>query len=390
MSCESKYFSVCEINSKVKNCLAEEFFDYIKVCGEVSSCKIYGNSTYLSLKDVDSSSIISGCIWGNDVTGKSYIEIGKKVIVKCKINCYVKNGTYQLNIIKVKLKDNTVDNLSKLKTYYEKLGYFTAEKNKIALVDNICIITAETGAAIKDILHVFSSKNYRGNITIKNVQVQGVNCPKSVESALKIADSENYNLILVTRGGGSKEDLYGFNDKILVEQIYNMKTPVMTAIGHEIDTLLIDYVSDMAVSTPTRAAEIISDIFLECYGLEKAKEYLNWSKNKIQCDINNYRNKVINIQTLLPSYSKVCQNLIAQVKENTIRMTQKILADINDYRNLVERVKITLEKYNNSMHHIILYNTTINYPVISKEEYDKFMKMNHKFEIIFRDGIVGI
>ena len=383
---------VYDLNLLIKESIINSLPDTISIIAEISSFKEYDSVIYITLKDIDSyrQSTISGCIWKNkSIIDSSIIKVSAKVKIDGTINMFIKNGTYQMNIYNMEL-DQTLkqeNDLKILKEYYEKLGYFKNDSKKpITKVDNICIITAKGGAALQDILHVFKINNYSGSIVVINSLVQGSRCVKSVVSALQIAENNNYDLILITRGGGSKEDLFEFNDKTLVEEIYKMKTPIMTAIGHEIDISLSDYVADAQMSTPTRAAEVISNIFHE-----KSRVYANKLlslKNKIMNLISNEKYK---LECLRNSFDKPQDLLIKRSKEwdeQVNKLKNLIILRILDEKSKISVIQNKAKSYAvNKYPFVVIFCETDGTFILSKEEYTHKMSIGHKMSIFFRDGI---
>jgi len=219
-----KVLTVTEINNKVHQIFKENFDKILTITGEISNLKTSGQNMYMTLKDNESS--ISAVVWSYEKKNVPDIQNGDKIIINGLITTYPKGGNYQINCLNIKL-DGVGDlyaNYVKLKQYYEKLGYFDKNKKKdLGKIKDICIITAIGSAAMEDILYVFKKNNFIGNLTLKSASVQGNTCPKSISESLREMDKLNFDLIIISRGGGSFEDLNGFNQKEVIEAIHCSK-----------------------------------------------------------------------------------------------------------------------------------------------------------------------
>ena len=251
--------SVSDLTDLIKDAIKINFDKGISIIGEISNYKSSKGHIYFTLKDTDSS--INTIVWSY-MSKKINIKLenGSKVIVTGIINIFNKAGTY--NLIAHDIKSVGVGDLHqeylKLKEHYDKLGYFKDDhKKKLPLkINKVGIITASDGAALQDFLYVLKKNNYNGEIYIKNCLVQGKGCPNNVAKCIELLDEMNLDVIVLARGGGSFEDLFGFSDKKVIETVYNCVTLVISAIGHEVDFMLSDFVADISASTPSNAIEI--------------------------------------------------------------------------------------------------------------------------------------
>ena len=255
-------YEVSQFNRLFKEVI-ETNFDYVRIRGEISELKNASSGhIYLTLKDKDS--VLNATIWKQK---KNYIqlspEVGMEVIVTGKISTYAKSiSTYSINIDKLELAGEGA--LLKLiedrKKRLKSQGFFDSiHKKKIPyLPTKIGVITSPTGSVIYDIINRIEDR-CPTNIDIWPVAVQGVIAAENIINAIKGFHNIEYDLkpdlIIIARGGGSTEDLMPFNDENLALAVYYATIPIISAVGHEIDTTLIDYVSDLRASTPTAAAE---------------------------------------------------------------------------------------------------------------------------------------
>tara|TARA_Y100000780_G_C13691159_1_gene419622 strand:+ start:133 stop:1308 length:1176 start_codon:yes stop_codon:yes gene_type:complete len=290
---------VSELASQIKKTITGYFNTYVNVQGEASNVKLSGRNLYFSLKDDDGSLI--DCVFWN-FSQKETFESGDEVIVKGTVITYHRSSKYQLKAFKITKegKGNLNKRFEKLKEKYQKLGYFD-ESNKKTLsneINKIGIITANKADALEDIKSRLAENFFSGKIYIKYCTVQGVKCPIEVSEGIKELDKKNLDVILLARGGGSTEDLMGFSDPKIIEAIYNCKTCVMSAIGHQADYMLSDYVADIRAGTPSIAGEYLTTHQNErIMKYEKIKtDILNVLQYNIQKYISQYELDLVNIE----------------------------------------------------------------------------------------------
>lgn len=262
--------------------------DNIKLSVEVRQPKISNGHMYLNLKD--DYGCISGIIWKSNINDdiKSFKD-GDKIIVLGKLDYYVVRGSISFIINKLLNKEGLGElhkKYEKIKRMFEDKGYFYKE-NKLSIpktIKKILILTSKNGAALYDFYYGLENGNSKVNHTLIDVIVQGNECPSNIINILSSNDiqnnTNNYDLIVITRGGGSFEDLFGFCQPELIECIFNLKTPILSAIGHQVDTTLIDYVADAVAPTPSLAAQFIVD------NNKKYVDTLLYKKNILQQKLN--------------------------------------------------------------------------------------------------------
>jgi len=258
-----KIFTVSEINARIKETIEEEIgFEYVWIVGEISNFK--GNYAsghwYFSLKD-NETQISAVCFkWANQYI-KFLPENGMEVILCGQISVYEKQGSYQVNVRNVEPKGVGAQALAleQLKEKLLKEGLFDEDRKRLLpyLPQRIGIVTSPTGAAVKDILKVLDRRFPNLDILISPARVQGDEAPADIISALgKLYKVKDIELIIVARGGGSKEDLWAFNDEGVAREIAKSPVAVISAVGHEIDITIADLVADVRAATPSMAAEI--------------------------------------------------------------------------------------------------------------------------------------
>lgn len=261
-----KEYSVSEITKNIKGVLEKEF-SYVKVKGEISNFKksSYGH-IYLSLKDENA--VLSVVIFRQFAEYLNInLEDGLEVVVSGKITIYKDRSNYQLmaETVKVSGVGTLLKIIEQRKQKLSKEGLFDVSRKKELpeFIEKVGIITSATGAAVHDIMSRLKDR-YPIEIVLYSTLVQGKDAPEQMIEAIeyfnKLSESEKPNVLIITRGGGSVEDLMCFNDESLVRVTANSDIPIISAVGHEIDYTLIDYASDLRLPTPTAVAEFIAEL----------------------------------------------------------------------------------------------------------------------------------
>jgi exodeoxyribonuclease VII large subunit len=262
-----KEYTVSEVSKAIK-LLIEDQIGYVKIKGEISGFKRASSGhLYFSLKD--SSALISAVLFRGAASSVKFdIEDGLEVFAYGRITTYSGRSNYQIIVEKLEIAGigTIMEMIEQRRKKFLELGYFD-QKHKKSLPfwpRKIAVITSKTGAVIHDILHRIQDR-FPTNILLYPVAVQGSKSHLEVINAIKYFESEveKVDLMIIARGGGSFEDLLPFNEEELIEAVFAAKIPIISAIGHETDTSLIDYVSDLRAPTPTAAAEIATPILSE-------------------------------------------------------------------------------------------------------------------------------
>ncbi len=233
----------------------------ISVIGEVSRVTYHSSGhLYFSLKD-ENSTISCVMFKGNNQRLKFRVQEGMEVIVSGGISVYTPRGSYQINCSN--LEPSGVGALSlayeQLKEKLKKKGYFEKERKKALpkFPQKIILVTSKTGAAIEDMKRVAKKRWELVELILIDTTVQGEDAPVMIANNIKLADSLGADIIVVGRGGGSLEDLWAFNEEIVADAIYKAKTPIVSAVGHEIDVMISDFCADLRAPTPSAAMELI-------------------------------------------------------------------------------------------------------------------------------------
>ena len=252
---------VSDVNAYVKAVLtSDEKLKFIRIKGEISNFKAYPSGhLYFSLKDQEST--ISAVMFNNYAKRIAFSpKNGDEVVVLASVDAYVPRGTYNLNVFEMEevgLGQQLIE-LEKLKKQLASEGLFDeSRKRPINIYPKaIGVITAPNGAAIRDIVTNIKRRYPIADIYVFPSLVQGEQAPASLLKAFKKSQEYDLDTLIIGRGGGASEDLSAFNDEKLVREVARSKMPIIAAVGHEIDTTLIDYIADKRASTPTGAAEL--------------------------------------------------------------------------------------------------------------------------------------
>ena len=254
-------YSVKQVNSYVKNMFSQDFMlNHIYVKGEVSNCKYHTSGhIYFSLKD--ESGTIACVMFASARSGLSFrMQEGQNVIVLGSVSVYERDGKYQLYAKEIILDGAGAlyERFEALKKELEEMGRFAAEyKQPIPrYVKSVGIVTAPTGAAVRDIINISKRRNPYVQLILYPALVQGEGAAASIVRGIRMMERQNVDVIIVGRGGGSMEDLWAFNEEAVARAIFECTIPIISAVGHETDTLISDYVADLRAPTPSAAAEL--------------------------------------------------------------------------------------------------------------------------------------
>ena len=349
---ERKIFSVTDINKHVKEIIEYSFDGYTMVEGEISQLqKSQLGHIYITLKDEKSS--VRCTLWSSRVEKMEVTpKIGLKAIIKCKVSFYDKTGSYQLDILGI-----TSSSIGKFHALFEKLklklkdeGLFDVKFKKPLpeYPKNISVITSLTGSVLQDILKILERRAPGINIEVYGCNVQGDNCSKSIINQLISINKKNTSdIVIIARGGGSLEDLIGYNDEFLARQIYNSKIPVITAIGHETDTTISDLVSDIRAATPSEAAEIATKKSVDDL-LNNIDEYKKALSNSICRIIDNFKSALRELKNIIdknnPSTKIYNYHQTIDIFHETLKT--KLLSNLISKRNKINSLKIKLKGSN--------------------------------------------
>ncbi len=288
-------YTVSEINRYIKTIITHDHaLGSILIRGEISNCKYHTSGhVYFTLKDAGSR--IACVMFAGNRRGLTFtLEDGMSVIAFGSIGVYERDGRYQLYVDDVQ-KDGVGILYERLERLKEKLsgeGLFNDDHKKAVppYSATVGIVTAATGAAIRDIVNVAKRRNPYVELILYPVHVQGETAAKEIACAIRELDKISPDVMIIGRGGGSFEDLFAFNEEEVVRAVYECRTPIISAVGHEVDTALSDFAADLYAPTPSAAAELavcrIDDVF------DKIKEYKNTLMRLMNNRIEVARNKL--------------------------------------------------------------------------------------------------
>jgi len=257
-------YSVGQVNAYIKNMFTQDFvLKHIYVKGEVSNCKYHTSGhIYFSLKD--QSGTVACVMFAGSRKGLAFrLANGQQVVVLGNVNVYERDGKYQLYANEIILDGAGLlyEKFEALKKELEEMGMFSSEyKQPIRkYIRKLGIVTAPTGAAIRDIMNIAYRRNPYIQLVLYPALVQGAQAAGSIAKGIRLLDDYGVDTIIAGRGGGSIEDLWAFNEPLVARTIFECNTPVISAVGHETDTTIADFVADMRAPTPSAAAELAVD-----------------------------------------------------------------------------------------------------------------------------------
>lgn len=387
----NEIFSVSEINNHLKN-IVESNIPYLYVEGEIKNCSHHSSGhIYFSLSD--EKSIIRAVFFKQYNINLDFIpKNGDKVICFGKLSVYERGGSYQLTVQSVNFSGDGYlqQNIEKLKKKLSKLGYFDEKRKKKIpkYPSNVGVITSLSGAAIEDIKSVVK-RRYPTKLHLYPAIVQGEKAEKNIINGINYFNRSDYvDLILITRGGGSQEDLACFNSEKIAKTAFESKLPIISAVGHEIDFTILDFVADLRAPTPSSAAEIITADKSELKTL--FKQLGDSLKKSVSVNLNSL------IYHLDKSYIKL-QNFSPSSKIESYKLE---LSNLNEkFNRAIERLLITKKETLKNLEIKVesFYPKNIfkkGYSVVLKKNKTIFsckeVKKGDNLEIVFRDGKIEV
>ena len=347
-SAEIKIFSITEINKLVKEMLQDNF-PSIWVKGELSNfIEASSGHWYFTLKD-NGAQVRCTMFKGRNSLVKWIPKNGDLIEAQCKIGLYEQRGDYQLNISSLQQAGlgRLFEEFNELKQKLDSEGLFNQEQKKLlpAYPNCIGVVTSPDAAVLRDVITTLKRRNKSLRIIIYPTPVQGKTAPQGIIDALRLANQrDEVDVLILCRGGGSIEDLWSFNDESVVREIYSSTLPIISAVGHQTDITISDFVADLRAPTPTAAAEIISTSYEELLGnLEDFKINLsNIIQNKIEQL--NQRIDLLEKGLVSPIQKIASQNDLIQAL--TDRMQIIIGARLERYQEQIKSYKQNLSHLN--------------------------------------------
>ena len=310
------------------------FLQTVFVKGEVSNCKYHPSGhIYFTLKD--SASALNCIMFAGDRRGLAFrLTEGQQVIAKGSVSVFERDGRYQLYV-----KEVTLDGAGALYEKYEQLKRELAEEGMFApeykqpipkYIHTLGVVTADTGAAVRDIIQIATRRNPYVQIILYPALVQGASAAPSIVNGIRALERQGVDVMIVGRGGGSIEDLWAFNERMVAQAVFDCTVPIISAVGHETDTTIIDYVADLRAPTPSAAAELaVFDVQL----VEKwLMDYGTQMRRQLELKLNQMRTRLMHDEEKLRYL-----NPRAKLKENEKRLDELGAA-------LERRMQATLEQ----------------------------------------------
>lgn len=345
---QQNVYTVSQVNSYIKNMFAQDYMlNSVLVKGEVSNCKYHSSGhIYFTLKDA--SGVIACVMFASSRTGLKFrMEEGMQVIVGGSIAVFERDGKYQLYAKKI-----TADGEGDLYLKFEQLKKELSEQGMFdpcykqpipQFVRKLGVVTAPTGAAVQDIINISKRRNPYIQVILYPAIVQGELAADSIVAGIHALEKEGVDVMIVGRGGGSIEDLWAFNEEKVAKAVFDCSIPIISAVGHETDTTIIDFVSDLRAPTPSAAAE------LAVFELAALDERFNDAYNRLVREmdlvIKRERRKVENGISRLNAVSP--QSKIREKRTYLVKLEDNLSSGMERVlRNRRHRLDIIIEKMN--------------------------------------------
>lgn len=385
-------YSVGQVNAYIKNMFNADFaLNNIYIKGEISNCKYHTSGhIYFTLKD--STGVISAVMFAGNRKGLKFkLEEGQKVITLGSVSVYERDGKYQLYAKQIILEGTGLlyQRFEQLKTQLEEMGLFDKMYKKPIpkYATKVGICTASTGAAIQDIINISKRRNPFVQLYLYPCLVQGQGAAVDIVNAIRCLDSMDLDVIIVGRGGGSIEDLWAFNEEIVAKAIFDCDTPVISAVGHETDFTIADFVADMRAPTPSAAAELA--VFDYSEFMEKQLNYSRLLFSSIDNKLKIYRKSLKSYETSVNLFSPV--NQLQSRRQYSDELMTKLSKELNDVLNdRKHKLQIYAERLNgmsplNKISKGFAYVTDGNKkPLISVSQ----VKADDEMSLIIKDGTI--
>lgn len=333
-------YGVSQINRYIKNMFAQDFMLHsVCVKGEVSNCKYHTSGhIYFTLKE--NGSAMNAVMFAGNRKGLAFrMKDGDQINATGSIEVYERDGRYQLYAREIILAGagDLYQRFEQLKSQLEEMGMFSAEYKKAipTFATRIGIVTAGTGAAIQDIRNITARRNPYVQLILYPALVQGDGAVTSIINGIHALDKMHLDVLIVGRGGGSIEDLWAFNEEEVARAVFECETPVISAVGHETDTTIIDYVADLRAPTPSAAAE------LAVFDYAQFKERIDTAELQLNRSM---RNRIQLVKSRIATYRA---RLIQQNPEHKLNEQKQYLSELSlrfehRMKQLIEQRRMTM------------------------------------------------
>ena len=324
-------YSVAQVNSYIKNMFVQDFMlRSLFVKGEVSNCKYHPSGhIYFTLKDERGT--ISCVMFAGNRSGLAFrLQEGQQVVVGGSVDIYERDGKYQIYAKQIVLDGAGLlyEKFEQLKKELDEMGMFDSfyKQSIPKYVRTLGVVTADTGAAVKDIINIASRRNPYVQIILFPAIVQGEQAAASIIKGIQTLETYGVDVMIVGRGGGSIEDLWAFNEREVAQAIFDCKVPIISAVGHETDTTIADYVADLRAPTPSAAAELA--IFEYRQMEERIRECKDSLRRLLSNKLRLYEGKLENIRVRLKYLSPL--NQIREKRTHAMKLEEQLENGMND------------------------------------------------------------
>lgn len=384
-------FTVSQINSYIRRIFDSDYaLRKIFLKGEISNCKYHSSGhIYFTLKDERST--IRCVMFATDRSKglRFQMENGQMVIVQGNISVFERDGVYQLYAKEIELSGagELYIRYEQLKQELLQLGYFDFEKKKPLppYPESVGIVTALTGAAVEDIKSIAARRNPFVQLYLFPAKVQGEGAAESIAQGIRYFDKSGVDLIIIGRGGGSIEDLWAFNERVVADSIYEAETPIISGTGHEVDMTIADYCADVRAATPSAACELaIPDVYSIIQQFDHYRDELD---GRIQYRIQEYQQRLMDARRLLdarhPGTKLLRQKMLCQSLGE--RLNQSMNIRIKEVRH---RINLQTERLHGlsptarlTGGYVFAQNKE-GHPLVSVDQ----LELHRTFQLIFSDG----
>lgn len=380
--------TVSDLTSQVKKSLYNTFKNTILVVGEISNFRPSRGRAFFTLKD--DTSQISAVMWDFDQNKYPQIKEGKQIKVTGKITLFQKSGSYNITVYDMMLigDGELHQKYMELQKKYSEMGYFdqNIKKSLPNTINSIGIITAPDGAALQDFLYALKENNFIGKVQVMGCLVQGKNCPDNVAKCIEKLDKKKLDVIVITRGGGSFEDLFGFSHPKILDALYNAKTCTISAIGHEVDNMLSDFAADIRQPTPTRAGEVLSS---GGFNISEIDDVIDNLIDKLTNRIDSSKKQLVNLQQLIKSPRDAVDNALSDIQLVEDQLTLLIKNKMSYIERSLNNSNTIMNKHDDkqnilSRDYSILFSDGIQITTI--KDLLIAVKKNKKLKIVMQDG----
>lgn len=341
-------YTVAQVNSYIKNMFTQDYLlRAVFVKGEVSNCKYHSSGhIYFTLKD-DKGTIACVMFAGNRAGLSFKMEEGQMVVVGGNIDVYERDGKYQLYAKQIVLDGAGLlyEKYERLKRELEEMGMFAPEyKQPIPkYIKTLGVVTAPTGAAVRDIINIATRRNPYIQIILYPAIVQGEQAAESIVNGIHALEHLGVDVMIVGRGGGSIEDLWAFNEQMVAQAVFDSRIPIISAVGHETDTTIIDYVADLRAPTPSAAAELaVFDYQQFVVRMQNYQNVLTYSMenkiNKKQNELSTYKLHLKYLSPMNQIQEKRMQGMDLEGKLESV-MKRKLTVKRHELALIVEHMK---------------------------------------------------